>query len=342
MRTDGSVLPSGADVGTCVLAVRLSGRPRNRSSSPRRRVLSDVPDGGSGPKSNPFGRGLPPRGCRNGVVDVASVESVGRRPRPCGGVPTICHNHDTTSSGRCGRGRGSSSAANRRVTRVDREGVAAANCSRVTASASRLAERRPSVGEVALSHLVAVAVSSSPANIGSAFRGKPGLRSDRSRRPDHRRRARSRNRRISGVSAGWPTDLLRARSRAGRRRGARHAKSRKRVSATREPRVLLAALNRGPVVADEMPVRQRRAGLRGPPRAGPSVAPARLERPRQRGDCSVRRAAVWLRLPVRRRCRSAGRRRRYCRRRGPCAGRRCSSALAPGAAANRPSEEPGE
>ncbi len=189
--TDGSLLPSGADASTCVLTVRLSGRPRNRSSSsPRRRLLSEVPDGGSGPKSNPFGRGLPPRGCRNGAVDVASVESVGRLPRPCGGVPTICHIHDTTSSGRCGRGRGSSSAANRRVTRVDRQGVAAGDCSRVTASASRLAERRRSVGEVALSHLVAVGVSSRPANIGSSFRGKPGLRA---RRLDHRRRGRSRN-----------------------------------------------------------------------------------------------------------------------------------------------------
>ena len=55
---------------------------------------------------------------------------------------------------RCGRGRGSSSPARRRVTKVDREGVAAGDCSPVTASASRLAEQRPSVGEIALSRLV--------------------------------------------------------------------------------------------------------------------------------------------------------------------------------------------
>ena len=105
-------------------------------------MLSDVPDGGSGPKRNPFGRGLLPRGwSSNGTVDVASAGSVGRRPRPCGGVATICHIHDTTSSGRCGRGRGSSSPARKRVTKVDRQGVAAGDCSPVTASASRLAER---------------------------------------------------------------------------------------------------------------------------------------------------------------------------------------------------------
>jgi hypothetical protein len=103
------------------------------------------------PKRNPFGRGPLPRGwSSNGTVDVASVEGVGRRPRPCGGVATICHIHDTTSSGRCGRGRGSFSPAKRRVTKVSRQGVAAGDCSRVTASASRLAERRPSVGEVAV------------------------------------------------------------------------------------------------------------------------------------------------------------------------------------------------
>ena len=101
VRTDGSLLPTGADDGTCVLAARLAGQPRNRSSSsPRRRILSDVPDGRSGPKRNPFGRGLLPWGwSSNGTVDVASVEGVGRRPRPCGGVATICHIHDTTSAG---------------------------------------------------------------------------------------------------------------------------------------------------------------------------------------------------------------------------------------------------
>ena len=38
-----------------------------------------------------------------------------------------------------------------------------------------------------------VAISSNPASTGSSFRGKPGLRCGRSRRPDHRRRSRSRN-----------------------------------------------------------------------------------------------------------------------------------------------------
>ena len=81
-------------------------------------------------------------------------KALGDAPRPCGGVATIRHIHDTTSSGRCGRGRGSSSPARRRVTKVDRQGFAAGDRSRVTASASRLAERRPSVGEVAVSRLV--------------------------------------------------------------------------------------------------------------------------------------------------------------------------------------------
>ena len=40
-------------------------------------------------------------------------------------------------------------------------------------------------------------------------------------------------------------------------------------------------------------------------------------------------AAATTRWPRGRRCRSAGRRRRYCRRRGPCVGRRCSSAWRP-------------
>ncbi len=43
-----------------------------------------------------------------------------------------------------------------------------------------------------------VGVSSSAASTGSSFRGKPGLRSDRSRPPDHRRRSRSRNWRGAG------------------------------------------------------------------------------------------------------------------------------------------------
>ena len=189
MTSDGSLLPNGAgrfDASACVVAARFAGQPRNRSSSsPRRQLLSDVPDSDSGPKRNPFGRGLLPRGCSNGTVDVASVEGVGRRPRPCGGVATICHLHDTTSSGRCGRGRGSSSPARRRVTKVDRQDVAAGDCSPVTASASRLAEQRPSVGEVALSHLVAVGVSSSPANIGSSFRGRAAAAAPPSRRLCH-------------------------------------------------------------------------------------------------------------------------------------------------------------
>ena len=49
--------------------------------------------------------------------------------------------HTRHDERRCGRGGGSSSPARRRVTKVDRQGVAAGDCSPVTASASRLAER---------------------------------------------------------------------------------------------------------------------------------------------------------------------------------------------------------
>ena len=51
--------------------------------------------------------------------------------------------HDTTRRAPAGarRGRGSSSPARKRVTKVDRQGVAAGDCSPITASASRLAER---------------------------------------------------------------------------------------------------------------------------------------------------------------------------------------------------------
>ena len=206
MTTDGSLLSSGADDGTCVLAARLAGQPRNRSSSSPRRQW----------------RGVLPRGpSSNGTVHGASAESVARHPRPCGGVQTICHIHNTTSSGRCGRGRGSSSPARKRVTKVDRQGFAAGDCSPITASASRLAEQRPSVGEVALSHLAAVGVSSSPANIGSSFRGGAGAPAPPSRRlchaccshpgvttalhgerRPHRRRARDRKRGQCGRPAG--------------------------------------------------------------------------------------------------------------------------------------------
>ena len=157
MRTDGSLLPSGAgrfDASTCVLGARLAGQPRNRSSSsPRRRMLSDVPDGRSGPKETRSGGGFS-RGVRAATARWTSRawKALGdARGRAAG---SSCHMTHTTSSGRCGRGRGSSSPARRRVTKVDRQGVAAGDCSPVTASASRLAERRPSVGEVALSHLV--------------------------------------------------------------------------------------------------------------------------------------------------------------------------------------------
>lgn len=138
------------------------------------------------PEKKPVRAGASPAGqSSNGTVDVASPEGVGRRRRPCGGVATICHIHDTTSSGRCGRARGSSSPARKRVTKVDRQGVVAGDRSRVTACSSRLAERRPSVGEVALSHLVAVGVSSSPANIGSFFRGRAAAAAPPSRRLCH-------------------------------------------------------------------------------------------------------------------------------------------------------------
>ena len=46
-----------------------------------------------------------------------------------------------------------------------------------------------------------VGVSSSAASTGASFRGKPGLRADRSRPPDHRRRGRSRNWRRAGRSS---------------------------------------------------------------------------------------------------------------------------------------------
>jgi hypothetical protein len=49
--------------------------------------------------------------------------------------------HTRHDERRCGRGRGSSTPARKRVTKVDRQGVAAGDCSPVTASASRLAER---------------------------------------------------------------------------------------------------------------------------------------------------------------------------------------------------------
>ena len=79
-----------------------------------------------------------------------SIERAGRRLRPEKKPVRAGASPAGTSSGRCGRGRGSSSPARKRVTKVDRQGVAAGDCSRVTASASRLAEQRPSVGEVAV------------------------------------------------------------------------------------------------------------------------------------------------------------------------------------------------
>jgi hypothetical protein len=71
--TDGSRLPSGADDGTCVVAVRLAGQPRNRSSSsPRRRILSAVPDGGSRPEKKPVRAGASPVGLASPITASAS------------------------------------------------------------------------------------------------------------------------------------------------------------------------------------------------------------------------------------------------------------------------------
>ena len=108
------------------------------------------------PKRNPFGRGLLPRGwSNNGTVDVATAEGVwvtpaAVRPGP-GDLP-----HDATRRAPAGADVAVVRPARREgvLTKVDRQGVAAGDCSRVTASASRLAEQRPSVGEVVVSHLV--------------------------------------------------------------------------------------------------------------------------------------------------------------------------------------------
>ena len=184
VRTDGSLLPSGADDGTCVLAARLAGQPRNRSSSsPRQRMLSDVPDGGSGPKETHSGGGFS-RGVR-----AATARWTSRAWKALG-----------DARGRAAGSRRSATYTTRRAPAVAdvvvvpparREGVSRKSTARVsppataaasTASASRLAEQRPSVGEVALSHLVAVGVSSSPANIGSSFRGRAAAAAPPSRR----------------------------------------------------------------------------------------------------------------------------------------------------------------
>ncbi len=97
--------------------------------------------------------------------------------------------HTRHDERRCGRGRGSSSPARKSVTRVDRQGVAAGDCSPITASASRLAERRPSVGEVALSYLV-LSGTESCSRRASATTGRAPLTAPRRRRsPDCSRAA---------------------------------------------------------------------------------------------------------------------------------------------------------
>jgi hypothetical protein len=109
------------------------------------------------PQKNPFGRGLLPRGWSgNGTVDVASMESVGRLSRPCGGVQTIGHmtQHDDPAG----------APADAVVVRpARRESVSRKSTAGVwppaTAAPSPLLHPDwlsggPSVGEVALSYLV--------------------------------------------------------------------------------------------------------------------------------------------------------------------------------------------
>ncbi len=145
MRTDGSFLPNGAgrfDASTSVLGTRPAGQPRHRSSSsPRQRMLSDVPDGHSRPEKKPIRAGASParleqqrHGGRRERGQRWATPAAVRRSRD--DLPHTRHDER-----RCGRGRGSSSPARKRVTKVDRQGVAAGDCSPITASASRLAER---------------------------------------------------------------------------------------------------------------------------------------------------------------------------------------------------------
>ena len=87
-------------------------------------------------------------------------------------------------------------------------------------AASTITRKSPTGGRQAppallqpLSSKGAVGLSSNPASTGSSFRGKPGLRSDRSRRPDRRRPGRSRNWRGGGQtpSCGSPLPFSRHR-----------------------------------------------------------------------------------------------------------------------------------
>ena len=143
MRTDGSLLPSGAgrfDASTSVLAARLAGQPRNRSSTSANAI------GRAGrrlrPKKKTRSGGAFSRGVR-----AATARSTSRarkalgdsRGRAAGSRRSATYT--TRRARRCGRGRGSSSPARKRITKVDRQGVVAGDCSPVTASASRLAER---------------------------------------------------------------------------------------------------------------------------------------------------------------------------------------------------------
>ena len=72
--------PSGADDASPASGRPTRGEPRNRcrlipvATTAR---LSDVPDGGSRPELNPFGRGLSRGLWKIGTVDVASVEALG-------------------------------------------------------------------------------------------------------------------------------------------------------------------------------------------------------------------------------------------------------------------------
>ena len=134
-------------------------------------MLSDVPDGRQAQKENPLG-GAFSRGVR-----AATARSTSRARKALGDAaavprgPAICHIHDTDDSRRCGHGRGFSSPARKRVTKFDRQGIAAGDCSPMTASVPDWLSA--AFGrEVALSHLVAVGVSSSPANMAPPSAGE--------------------------------------------------------------------------------------------------------------------------------------------------------------------------
>lgn len=155
MTTDGSLLPSGAgrfDASPCVLAARLGGRPRNRSSSsPRRRMLSDVPDG-HGPKETHWGGAFSPRGSTARWTSRAWKALGDSRGRAAGpdNLPD-----DTPRRAPALRTWSWFVQPGEKACHKSRPpGRAAGDCSPVTAPASRMAERRPSVDEGALSYLV--------------------------------------------------------------------------------------------------------------------------------------------------------------------------------------------